>query len=93
MNKETAELLAAVAIVRYMMDDCLTSNETPQKIRSAAAQADVALKRVELEIYRDVGKTPPQRNREDINKINNDLIEKQIQLKQYYKFFQKYFTL
>lgn len=70
MNKETAELLAAVAIVRYMMDDCLTSNETPQKIRSAAAQADVALKRVELEIYRDVGKTPPQRNREDINKIN-----------------------
>ena len=66
MNKETAELLAAITIVRYMLDDCLTSADTPQKTRAAAAQADVALKRVELEIYAAAGQKPPIRKFEDI---------------------------
>lgn len=66
MNKETAELLAMMTVTRYMLDDCLTSDHTPQKTRSAAAQADVALKRVEVEIYAASGQKPPVRRFEDI---------------------------
>lgn len=66
MNKETAELLASITITRYMLNDCLSSEDTPQKTRAAAAQADVALKRVEVEIYAAGGQKPPIRDVKEV---------------------------